>query len=227
MGESTVTKKKDKKMINFLKKIDLKTLLIICLIIVILLMRMCEGSGENDGKKIVKIDGKKYEVIKHTIDTVIVPVKQTVYKEGKTIYKEVPIYVQYPPDVKIDTAQILKEFYSKVVYKDTLKLKDSLGYVTITDTITKNSILNRFYDANINKTTVKETLIVKDLPTNQVYIGGVAGFDRTNIINFLGPNFVLKTKKDKMFSLGFGYGLNKNISVQAGMYWKISLKKKK
>lgn len=227
MGKSTVTKEEDKKMINFLKKIDLKTLLIICLVIVILLMRMCEGSGEDDGKKIVKIDGKKYEVIKHTVDTIIVPVKQTVYKEGKTIYKEVPIYIQPNSEVKIDTAQILKEFYSKVVYKDTLKLKDSLGYVTITDTITKNSILNRFYDANINKTTVKETLIVKDLPTNQVYIGGVAGFDRTNIVNFLGPNFVLKTKKDKMFSLGFGYGLNNNISLQAGMYWKISLKKKK
>lgn len=227
MGKNSVTEKEDKTMISFLKKIDLKTLLIAALIIIILLMRMCDGSGEEENKKIVKIDGKKYEVIKHTIDTVIVPVKQTVYKEGKTIYKEVPIYIQPNPEVKIDTAQILKEFYSKVVYKDTLKLKDSLGYVTITDTITKNSILNRFYDANINKTIIKDILIVKDLPVNQVYIGGVAGFDKTNIVNFLGPNFVLKTKKDKMFSLGFGYGLNNNISVQAGMYWKISLKKKK
>lgn len=211
---------------TILEKIDLKTLLIIGLIVVIFLMRMCDGESEKD-KKIIKVDGKKYEVIKHTIDTIIVPVKQTVYKEGKTIYKEVPIYIQYPPETKIDTAQILKEFYSKVVYKDTLKLKDSLGYITITDTITKNSILNRLFEANVNKTTVKETLIVKDLPTNQVYVGGVVGFDRTNIVNFVGPNFVLKTKKDKMFSFGFGYGLNNNVSVQAGMYWKISLKKKK
>lgn len=211
---------------ELIKKIDLKTLLIVGLVVVILLMRMCEGDGDSD-KKIVKIDGKKYEVIKHTVDTVIVPVKQTVYKEGKTIYKEVPIYVQYPPDVKIDTTQILKEFYSKVVYKDTLKLKDSLGYITITDTISKNSILNRLYDANINKTTIKETLIVKDLPVNQVFAGGVAGFDKTNIVNFVGPTFVLKTKKDKMYSLGIGYGLNGNLSVQAGMYWKISFKKKK
>lgn len=211
---------------KFLEKLDLKTILIIGLIVVILLMRMCEGDSEGN-KNTVKIDGKKYEVVKHTVDTVIVPVKQTVYKEGKTIYKEVPIYIQPNPEVKIDTAQILKEFYSKVVYKDTLKLKDSLGYVTITDTITKNSILNRVYDANINKITIKDILIVKDLPVNQVYIGGVTGFDKQNIVNFIGPNFVLKTKKDKMFSLGFGYGLNQNISVQAGIYWKISLKKKK
>ena len=225
MGKNSVTKKENKTMISFLKKIDLKTLLIIGLIVVILLMRMCDGSGEVDNKKVVKIDGKKYEVIKHTVDTVIVPVEQTVYKEGKTIYKEKVIYVDVPHVV--DTNNILKEFFSKVVYKDTLKLKDSLGYIVVTDTITKNSILNRLFDAKVNKTTIKETLIVKDLPNNQVYIGGVAGFDRTNIVNFLGPNFVLKTKKDKMFSLGFGYGLNKNITVQAGMYWKISLKKKK
>lgn len=211
-------------MTKYLKIFDLKTLLILGLIIVILLMRMCDGGNEND-KKIVKIDGKKYEVVKHTIDTVIVPVKQTVFKEGKTIYKDVPIYVNVPPDV--DTNQILKDFYSKVVYKDTIKLKDSLGYITITDTITKNSILNRLLDANINKTTVKETMIVKELPNNQVYIGGVVGFDRTNIVNFFGPNLVLKTKKDKMFSLGVGYGLNKNLNIQTGMYWKISLKKKK
>lgn len=211
-------------MTKHLKIFDLKTLLIIGLIVVILLMRMCDGETDNE-KKIVKIDGKKYEVIKHTVDTVIVPVKQTVYKEGKTIYKDNPIYINVPSDV--DTTKILKEFYSKVVYKDTLKLKDSLGYIAITDTITKNSILNRLFDANINKTTVKETMIVKEIPRNQVYAGGVVGFDRTNIVNFLGPNLVLKTKKDKMFSFGVGYGLNKNLSVQTGMYWKISLKKKK
>jgi len=209
---------------ELIKKFDLKTLLIIGLIIVIFLMRMCEGGSEGN-KKIVKIDGKKYEVIKHTVDTQIVTVKETVYKEGKTIYRDNVIYVEIPS--KVDTGKILKEFFSKVVYKDTIKLKDSLGYITITDTITKNSILNRVFDANINKTTIKETLIVKDPPNNQVYVGGVAGFDKTNIVNFLGPNFVLKTKNDKMFSVGVGLGLNRNISVQAGMLWKISLKKKK
>ena len=59
-----------------------------------------------------------------------------------------------------------------------LDISDSLCYITIKDTITKNSILNRLYDANVNKTTIKETLIVKDPPVNEVYIGGVAGFDK-------------------------------------------------
>ena len=226
MGENTVTEKEDNKMISLLKKLDLKTILIIGLIIVILLMRMCEGNGGEGEKKIVKIDGKKYEVIKHTVDTVIVPVTQTVYKKGETIFRERIVEIEKPTKVDVDTSKILEEFYSKFVYKDTLKLKDSLGYITVTDTITQNKILGRVFDAKVNKTTIKETLIVKDLPVNQVYVGGVAGFDKTNIVNFVGPNFVLKTKKDKMFSLGVGLGLNSGLAVQAGMYWKISFKKK-
>jgi len=208
---------------NIFDKMDLKTMLILGLIIVILFMRMCDGESDPN-KKTIKIDGKKYEVIKHDIDTLIVPVKETIFKKGETIFKEEIIYVDVPS--KVDTNLILKDYFAKVVYKDTLKLKDSLGYITITDTITKNSILNRLYNTSINKTTIKETLIVKDLPRNQLYVGGLVGFDRTNIVNFLGPNLTLKTKKDKMFSLGGGLGLNKNLTIQAGMSWKISLRKK-
>lgn len=209
-----------------LEYLDLKTILIIGLIIVILFMRMCDGSGEDD-VNVVNVDGKKYELVKHTVDTILVPVKQTVYKEGKTIYKEVPIYIQLPPNTKIDTQLILREYYSKIVYKDTLKLKDSLGYIAITDTIFKNAILNRVFDANVNKITIKDITIVKELPTNEVYIGGMAGFDKGNIVNFVGPSIVLKTKKDKMYSLAVGYGTDKNVSIQAGAHWKVSLKKKK
>lgn len=224
MGESSVTKEKNTKMKKILEYLDLKTILIIALIILVLFMRMCEGSGEESDVEIVNIDGKKYEVVKHEIDTIIVPVEHTVFKEGKTIYRDTVIYVEIPSNV--DTGAILKAYFSKVVYQDTLKLKDSLGYIAIRDTITRNSILNRYFDAKVNKTTIKETLIVKEPAVNQLYIGGVAGFDKTNIVNFLGPNFTLKTKEDKMYSLGVGYGLNNNISVQAGMSWKISLKKK-
>lgn len=211
---------------NFLEKLDLKTILIIGLIVVILLMRMCEGDGGDGEKKIVKIDGKKYELIKHTVDTIIVPVTQTVYKKGETIYRERVVEIEKPVKVNVDTSKILEEFYSKFVYKDTLKLKDSLGYISVIDTVTQNKILGRLFDAHVNKTTIKEITIVKELPNNQVYIGGVAGFDKTNIVNFFGPTLVLKTKKDKMFSLGVGYGTNQNLSLQGGIYWKISLKKK-
>lgn len=210
---------------TILEKLDLKTLLILGLIIVILFMRMCDGDSTETNNKIINVGGKKYEVIKHTTDTIIVPVKQTVYKEGKTIYVEKPIYVNVPP--KVDTSLILKDYFAKYTYKDTLKLKDSLGYITVTDTITKNRILNRTFNANVNKFIVKDSIFIKDLPRNEFFLGGTAGFDRANIVNFFGPNLVFKNKEDKMFSLGIGYGLNKQISVLGGMYWNISKKNKK
>jgi hypothetical protein len=58
-----------------------------------------------------------------------------------------------------------------------------------------------------------------------MYIGGVAGFDKVNIVNFVGPSLLLKDKKDKVYSLGVGYSNAKSLSIQGGIYWKIKLKK--
>lgn len=208
---------------EFFKKLDLKTLAIIILVVVIFLMRMCNGGDVTNKGDIVKVDGKKYEVIKHEIDTITVPVIQTEYRDGKTIYSEKPVYINVP--AKVDTASILKDYYAKYNYKDTLKLKDSLGYIAVFDTVTQNKILNRVFDAHVNKFTIKETLIVKELPKNQFFIGGVMGFDKVNLVNFVGPTFLFKTKKDKVYSLGVGYSLQKQLSIQGGLYWNIGKKK--
>ncbi len=112
-----------------MKKIDLKLIIIVGLIITIFCLRFCNVKPDGE---IVTIDGKPYEVIKHTVDTLYVPTVQTVYKRGKDIYRDIPIYVELPG--RIDTVQVIKDYYSKVIYKDTLKLKDSLGYVSVTDT---------------------------------------------------------------------------------------------
>jgi hypothetical protein len=208
---------------EFFKKLDLKTLAIIILVVVIFLMRMCNGGDVNNTGDVVKVDGKKYEVIKHEIDTITVPVIQTEYRDGKTIYSEKPVYINVL--AKVDTLSILKDYYAKYNYKDTLKLKDSLGYIAVFDTITQNKILNRVYDAHVNKVTIKETLIVKELPKNQFFIGGTMGFDKVNLVNFVGPTFLFKSKKNKVYSLGIGYSLQKQLSVQGGLYWKIGKKK--
>jgi hypothetical protein len=100
-----------------------------------------------------------------------------------------------------------------------------LGYIAVLDTISCNKILNRVFDAHVNKFTIKETLIVKDLPKNQFFIGGVMGFDKVDLVNFIGPTLLFKTKKDKIFSIGVGYGLQQRINIQGGLYWKIGKKK--
>jgi hypothetical protein len=209
---------------KFIKKLDLKSLTIIGLVIVLLLMRMCTSTGTgNNPDDNIKINGKKYTVIKREIDTVYVPTHDTIFRPGKTIYVDVPIYVNVPPNV--DTAEILKDYYAKYTYKDTLRLKDSLGYIAIRDTIFKNRILNRHFDVNVNKIKIKEVVYVEPVKRLEFYFGGVIGFDKVDIINFAGPTLMLKDKKDKVYSLGIGYNNAKTLSIQGGMYWKIKFKK--
>ena len=206
-----------------LLKLDLKTLLIIALVLIVILMRACGDGGSNTPGETIKVDGKKYEVLNRTVDTLKVPVKTVEYRKGKEIYVETPIYVEIP--AKVDTLSILKDYYAKRVYIDTLKLKDDLGFIVVNDTVSQNSLLGRMWDAQVNKTTIKEQIIVKELPRNQVYIGLVGGFDKQNIVNFAGPSLLLKTKKDKIYSIGVGYSGDKSVSIQGGIYWKIKLTK--
>ena len=146
-----------------------------------------------------------------------------IYKEGETIYVEKPIYVDVPNDV--DTGEILKDYFAKYTYKDTIKLEDSLGTVQITDTIQKNKIVSRTFKSNINQVHVRDSIIVKELPKTQLYVGGNIGVDKVVGFNYFGPTFVLKTKLDNMYSLGVGINNNKTTSIMTGVYWKIKLKK--
>jgi hypothetical protein len=201
---------------TILKYIDIKLMVIIGLIIAILCLRSCYGNLDG---KIIKVGGKPYQVIEHKVDTMYISTVQTIYKPGKTIYKEIPIYIEIPGH--IDSSDVVRDYYSKVVYKDTLKLKDSLGYIALTDTIFRNNILGRVWDSHVNKITIKEVLIVKELPKNQIYLGGVLGLDNQNGFTSIGPSVLMKTKKDKLFSAGVGLGLNKTIYYQGGIYIKL------
>lgn len=204
---------------NFIKK-NFSLLVIAVLVIIILLQRSCTSTS-NGGKEVVKINGKKYEVIKRETDTVRVEVAHNVYKAGKDIYHEVPVYINVPANV--DTASILKDYYAMRVYKDTLKLKDSLGYIAVTDSISKNVLLGRTWDAKVNKTTVTNTIYLKEL-SNQLYLGGSLGTLKPNNLT-IGANAILKTKKDHMYGLGFGVTSELNTYIQGSLLWKISLKK--
>jgi hypothetical protein len=212
-------KKNSKKFYEYL---DLKTLMIICLIIVILLLKLCTPKPPVKPGDTIKVGGKKYTVIQRVIDTQYIPKTQTVYKPGQTIYVETPVYIDVPADV--DTAAILKDYYSKRVYKDTIKLEDSLGTITLVDTVQENKIKGRTLKSDINQIVIKDSIIVVKLPVNQVYVGGLVGVTRQGF-NFFGPNFVLKTKSDNMYSLGIGITNALVPSIQGGIYWKIKLKK--
>jgi hypothetical protein len=216
------------------KYVNFKNIAIVALVIWILLQWFNPG-GVMPGGRTIRIDGKKYEVIKHTIDTVEVEKVKVVTKKGKDIVHEV-IDVDtlvLKEMVNVDSAAILKDYLAKIVYKDTLILDGGLGTIALTDTITKNRILGRTWDAKVKERIIKEELIVKEPAKNQVYYGLNAGFNKADYVSAVGAGVILKTKKDKIYQLGIGVnnrttdGTNGSFSpyVGFGTYWKIKVKK--
>jgi hypothetical protein len=213
------------------KLLNLKNIAIAVLVVIVLLEYFNPG-GKMPGRT-VRIEGKKYEVIKHDIDTFEVVKTKVVTKKGEDIYHETIVEKEVVIPAIVDTQALLKDYYSKVLYKDVLVLPDSLGTVAVTDTISQNKIMGRTFDAKVKERTIKETLIVKELPKTQVYYGFNGGFNKADVVSNIGAGVIVKTKKDKIYQLGAGVanrvtdGTNGTLSpyVGAGVYWKIKFKK--
>ncbi len=204
----------------------------IAVLVVIVLLELWNPGGVMPGKTI-RIDGKKYEVIKHQIDTIDVIKTKVVTKKGEDIYHETIVEKEVKVPVNVDTNAILKDYYSKVLYKDVLVLPDSLGTVAVTDTISQNKILGRTFDAKVKQRTIKETTIVKELPKTKVFYGFEGGFNKQDVVSHIGAGVIINTKKDKLYHLGVGVanrtidGTNGGLApyIGGGVYWKIKLKK--
>ena len=213
------------------KLLNIKNIALL-LLIAIVVFQQCGGNKKGTGE-IVKVDGKKYELLKHEIDTIEVVKTKVVTKKGEDIYHETIVEKEVRVPVNVDTNAILKEYYTKVLYKDVLVLPDSLGMVAVTDTISQNKIFGRTFNANVKQRVIKETTIVKELPKNQVYFGFGGQFNKVDFIGGLSTGVILKTKKDKIYQVNLGVtnstidGVNGEFKpyVGAGVYWKIRLKK--
>ena len=212
--------------------LNFKNIAIAALIIYILLQWFNPG-GVMPGGRTIRIDGKKYEVIKHEIDTVDIVKTKVVTKKGEDIYHETIVEKEVLIPAIVDTAALLKDYYSKVLYKDVLVLPDSLGTVAVTDTISQNKILGRTFNASVKQRTIKETTIVKEPARNQVYYGLTGGFNKADVVSSIGAGLILKTKKDKIYQFTLGVdnrivdGTTGGISpfIGFGTYWKIKVKK--
>ena len=213
------------------KLLNIKNIAIAVLIAIILLEYFNPG-GKMPGRTI-RIEGKKYEVIKHEIDTVDIVKTKVITKKGEDIYHETIVEKEVLIPAVVDTMALLKDYYSKVLYKDTLVLPDSLGTVSLSDTISQNKIFGRTFNASVKQRTIKETLIVKELPKTQVYYGFTGGFNKADVVSNIGGGLLVKTKKDKIYQVGVGVanrvtdGTNGSLSpyIGAGVYWKIKFKK--
>ena len=173
--------------------------------------------GENEPKTgtTTKIDGKKYEVIKEVHDTIRVPV----VKAGKTL----PAIINTIHDTiptKVDTSAILKDFFTKNIYSDTIRI-DTNGYVFISDTVQQNKIKGRYFMSHLVERQINNTMIVKPVPTWHLYAGFDVSLDRIDFINRVGGNVLYQKKNGRMIGLGAGLTSRATPYISFQYYFKL------
>lgn len=127
--------------------------------------------------------------------------------------------------IPVDTLSILKDYFAKLEYTDTIKL-DSIGYVAITDLISKNKIQSRDVNYSYRLPIVtKEVTITKQQPLkSQVYFGINPEFNKEDLVQSMGVVMLIKNKRDQMY--GFNAGFTNSMTPYIGgmLLWKIKLK---
>lgn len=207
--------------------LNVRNIIILILLGILISSRYTNCAGKNEKPKIIRVQGKPYKVVEHKIDTIEIIKKIFIEKPGQDIYHDTTIYVHVP--ISIDTLEIIRAYFAKNVYKDTLKLNDSLGFVFIQDTIAENKLAYRTYKAEVKERIVKETTYMTEPPKIQLYYGFEGIFDKQDLFKGVGGGLLLKTKKDKIFKLNLGVlnGTQKlDPYANFGMYWKIGKKPK-
>jgi hypothetical protein len=201
-------------------KFDLKYIVIGVLVIIILLQRGCSGKTISEPIVVTKYD----TIWKKTHDTLT--------KEVKVVKVEYikPEGPQYTPGEHIDTCRarfnyLLKQHTARRTYKDTIKL-DSLGTITVIDTVWLNKLGKRTYikDYKIPLVTKTVTIIKQPDPKRQLYIGGNLFGDKTTLQSFT-PGVLYKDRKDRVYQANVGVNSDGTLTYGLGAYWKIKLRK--
>ena len=184
---------------------NIQTLLIVVLVALLFLQRGCSSTPPVEPKVITEVITKW--------DTLKVETKEYIPKYIKKTVVEIDTF-QSP----IDTISILKDYYAKYFYTDTIKV-DSLGFIIINDTVTRNLISKRDVQSNIfiPTTTVNNIIYIY----KKEFFGGVSvGANNQAVQNINGELLYVNKKRD---AYGFGIGLNPDFQpvYTVRMYWKI------
>ena len=209
------------------KLLDVRHFIILILILVAV-VEFINPKGFMPHRTMLKVDSIPYAV--H--DTIPVDSLVEVEVEVPVPY-EVEKRVEVPVLQPVDTLEIMKIYFARVQHKEVLMLPNNQGSITITDSISKNSIVNRKFIADIKRMIVKDTIYTKEPKKNQMFLGFNGGFNKENVVSHIGAGVLYKTKDDKIFHVGVGVanrvldGTNGTFTpyVDGGVYWKVKLKK--
>ena len=184
---------------------NIQTLLIVVLAVLLFYQKSCSSTPPVEPQTIT-------EVITRW-DTLKVATKEYVPKYIRKTIVNIDTF-QAP----IDTMSILRDYYAKYFYTDTIKV-DSLGFIVINDTVTRNLISKRDVQSNIfiPTTTVTNTVYLY----KREFFGGISvGSTPTAIQNLNGELLFVNKKRQ---SYGVGVGINNSFTpiYTFRMYWKI------
>jgi hypothetical protein len=213
------------------KYLNVKNFTIVILIILLFLAFFNPG-GYLPNRTNIMVDSIPYAV--H--DTISVDNLVEVEVEVEVpVEVEVEKRVEVPVLTPVDTNEILKVYFAKIQHKEVLTLPNNQGIVTITDTISKNNIVNRKFIADIKRMIVKDTIYTQIPRKNEAYLGIDAKFDKPNVVNIIGLSMLFKNKDDNhMYRLGVGVtnrtddqGSTGKLTpfIGGGVYWKVKLRK--
>lgn len=187
---------------------------VIALVIVVLLFIFFRGCGNGSVKTTVK-DTVKVEVVK----TVEVIKTDTSY--FPVPYKVVQTVTEYKTDtletyeVRIDTLKTVKDYLATRYYRDSIPFKDSAGYAIVKDTVSQNKIIGRGVTSSVNKTTVTNTITLRDDPRTTFYLGMSAAGNKTTPVYSVGASAGLMFKNGKYY--GITYELTRDGQPLYGM----------
>jgi hypothetical protein len=122
----------------------------------------------------------------------------------------------------IDTASILSDYFSRILYIDTLQ-NDSNAFVVIVDTISRNRIVYRQKNITLFPRQITKTELIKaaNIPSRQLFIGAQVN-NASNSYGF-SPTILYQSKKET--TLSFSYDIF-NKSYYFGVYFPLRYSKK-
>jgi len=184
---------------------NIQTLLIVALAALLFFQRSCSSTPPVESEVIIEVITKW--------DTLKVSTKEYVPKYIRKTIVEIDTF-----QVPIDTISILKDYYAKYFYTDTIRV-DSLGFIVINDTVTRNLISKRDVQSNIfiPTTTITNTVYLY----KREFYGGISVGSTNQAVQNINAELLYINKKRQ--SYGFGVGLNPDFQpIYTGrLYWKI------
>ena len=193
--------------------------LVVLILVLIILLQKCTETPSVPKVSVVR---DTTWIVKDSLITSKPQVTKTIQIESHDT-----IINHYVPDTNyqklvVQYQEVVSQLLAKNIYNDTLKI-DTLGWVRVTDTVTKNLIANRTFKWHIKYPVIKETITIPAKKVNQVYVGGV--IQGGTEINQIGASALLKTRNDFLFGGSLSVNTYGNLQYGVGAYWKIKLKK--